>query len=978
MAINCGHCGGVHDTVAEVRTCATGGEGSPQAAGDDRSRPDEPPRPDEYDEIPMPVDPAAASGRARSARRPMIDDPGAPLGGATGLAAADPGPDRLGRHVVVDVGGDAPGPWTDGRRLTVDADVLARPDDVLGVLRDAATSGERLVIELATDFERRPELMTEAPPERVGPQFAFARDELYHLVWSNSIDARSGQLRWEWLDRAVRAGFEAALRTGHGSTHGDVVLADGTSVWLDGGPLRHVPPIDGVPVVHVTVLELATSPGDVVPPSTNESTADLAPDQLAAVTHPGGAARIIAPAGSGKTRVLTERARHLLGNWRLPASGVSLVAFNKRAQEEMRERTTDLPALQVRTLNSIALAIVNGVAPFEPQPRRWRTIDEPDVRRVIGDLVSFPRRRNSDPVAPWIEALSQVRLGLVEPELVEQRDDGDIAGFAEFWPRYRDVLERKGLVDFDDQIYRALLVLLRDPSARRAAQRACRTMLVDEFQDLTPAHLLLIRLLSSPGGAVFGVGDDDQTIYGYNGADPGWLIDFAELFPGAGAHPLEVNYRCPAGVVDVADRLLRHNRRRVTKVIRAASADTGGWSVAESVDPVGATVEAVRSALETGASPADIAVLSRVNAVLAPVQVALTSAGIGVAGGVGLEFLDRTSVRAVLAWLRLARPGRRGFRPDDLAEALRRPSRSFHPRVGEWIGEQTNLVDLFALAGRLRNEKDVDRLTEFAADVQTLQKQADDGAVTSDLVFTLVDEIGLGGAVSGLDSTRRGMNRSSQGDDLTAIQHLAALHDDAATFEAWLRDGLAVSRTGGGVVLSTVHRVKGQEWPYVVVHHADAEQYPHRLADDVEEERRLFHVALTRASRHVTVVPGPSPSPFVAELTTEPGPGDVVTSHRPEPSPRTGGGASGAKKDPAAHLDAGSTALYEELRVVRTRLAGGKPAYTVFDNKTMAFIADLKPTTTEALGKIPGIGPAKLEKYGDEILDVVRRAVGEG
>ena len=96
-------------------------------------------------------------------------------------------------------------------------------------------------------------------------------------------------------------------------------------------------------------------------------------------------------------------------------------------------------------------------------------------------------------------------------------------------------------------------------------------MLVDEFQDLTPAHLLMIRLLSSPGGAVFGVGDDDQTIYGYNGADPAWLIDFAELFPGSGSHPLEVNYRCPAGIVDVVDRLLRHNHRRVAKTIRAAS-----------------------------------------------------------------------------------------------------------------------------------------------------------------------------------------------------------------------------------------------------------------------------------------------------------------------------------------------------------------------------------------------------------------------
>ena len=144
--------------------------------------------------------------------------------------------------------------------------------------------------------------------------------------------------------------------------------------------------------------------------------------------------------------------------------------------------------------------------------------------------------------------------------------------------KYLAALDRAGQVDFDGQIWRAIHVLLTQPEARRVAQRASRMLLVDEFQDLTPAHLLLIRLLAAPGGAVFGVGDDDQTIYGYNGADPGWLIDFASWFPGAGDHPLEVNYRCPAGVVDGADRLLRHNRRRVNKVIRAASADQGGWT----------------------------------------------------------------------------------------------------------------------------------------------------------------------------------------------------------------------------------------------------------------------------------------------------------------------------------------------------------------------------------------------------------------
>jgi DNA helicase-2/ATP-dependent DNA helicase PcrA len=653
---------------------------------------------------------------------------------------------------------------------------------------------------------------------------------------------------------------------------------------------------------------------------------------------------------------------------------VSLVAFNKRAQEEMRERTADLPGLQVRTLNAIALAIVNGSAPFAAQSRSWRTIDEPDVRRIIGDLVSFPRQRNADPVAPWIEALSLVRLGLVSPERAEQQYDGDVDGLPGVWPAFRERLERQGAVDFDDQIYRALLVLLSQPDARRTAQRACRLMLVDEFQDLTPAHLLLIRLLAAPGGDVFGVGDDDQTIYGYNGADPSWLIDFAELFPGAGDHPLEVNYRCPAGSVEVVDRLLRHNGRRVAKTIRASSTDPGGWSVDGAVDPVGASSAAVQQAIAGGAAPSDVAVLARVNASLAPIQVALASARVPIAGGVGLEFADRTAVRAVLAWLRLAAVGRSdagGFAPDDLREALRRPSRSFHPRINDWVTEQRTVVDLHRLAARLNKERDTERVTEFAADIQSLQQLVASGASTSDVVFELIDVIGLAGSVATLDAHRRGMNRAAQGDDLAAVRQLAALHDDVATFESWLRSSLAVKRSADGVLLATVHRVKGQEWPHVVVHLADAEQYPHRLADDVEEERRLFHVAITRASRHATIVTGPRPSPFVVELTTEPSERRVVSSHRPDPVVPTRRASAPSSDDLAASLDADGQRRFEALKGLRNELRDGKPAYVVFDNKTLVAIARTAPSSKTELSRISGIGPAKLEQYGDAVLSLL-------
>ncbi|MEY2959793.1 MAG: hypothetical protein RLZZ01_2361 [Actinomycetota bacterium] len=484
MPISCVYCGGTHARAAEVRNCwaTASGAGQSDQPQSDQLQPERP-----------------------------------PTTGATVLPRRGPG--ALGRHVVVRPGDPDPAGWEHAPRIVVDPAVDPQPS--LDRLRTAARTGTSAIVELVgAGLDAVAETDAREPYE-VGVGHHFALDELHHLVWSNSIDLRDPSApRWWAVDAAVRLG----ARIGG---EGDVTLPDGTDVWLDGGPVRHVDPVDGVGVLHVVAVEH----GQLAVPGENVTEAELAPDQRAAVTHPGGAARIIAPAGSGKTRVLTERARHLIRNWRLPPSAVTLVAFNKRAQEEMRSRTTDLPGLQIRTLNSIALAIVNGVRPFAAQPSQWRTIDEADVRRILGRLVETPRKLNVDPIAPWIDALGLVRLGLVDPATAELRYGGDVDGLVEVYPKYLDALERDGVVDFDGQIHRAIRVLLTRPEARRTAQLASRVLLVDEFQDLTPAHLLLVRLLAAPAGSVFGVGDDDQTIYGYNGADPSWLIDFASWFP---------------------------------------------------------------------------------------------------------------------------------------------------------------------------------------------------------------------------------------------------------------------------------------------------------------------------------------------------------------------------------------------------------------------------------------------------------------
>ena len=919
MAISCVYCGGSHDTADDVRRC--------------------------WSERQAPADSPPGSVAT------VVET----VGPRPPIALAMP---ALGRNVVVRPGQEIPVGWADAPVCVVGETDLRSPGEVVALLRQRADERTACVFVIADDIAAglaAPQTNT-AALHLVGPHFTFELSVLHHLLWANSVDGRdSDHLVWPLGSAAVALGATPQAAT----SAGDVVLPDGTPVWIDGGPVRHTDPIDGIAVVHRVAIEHRS----ILPFASNASVAELAADQLAAVTHPGGASRVIAPAGSGKTRVLTERARHLLTRWRLPGSAVCLVAFNKRAQEEMTARVADLRGLQVRTLNAIALAIVNGSAPFAARPTTLTTITELDVRRIIGKLVEFPRRRNSDPVALWIEALSVARLGLRDPTEVEAMYDGDVDGFTEMLPRYRAALAAARSVDFDEQVVRAIEILLTEPEARAAAQHACRVLLVDEFQDLTPAHLLLVRLLAGPDGCVFGVGDDDQTIYGFNGADPQWLIDFGRHFPGAGDHPLEVNYRCPADVVAAASMLLQHNARRVPKQIRAASA-ARGFSVDVGDDAVATTSAVVSHALSAGCAPGDIAVLTRVNSLLAPVQVALGLAGVASTGGVGVEFTDRAAVRGSLAWLRLATTTR-SLSKVDVGEALRNPSRPLRPNVAGWVAEQDSIAGLRRLAARLNTPREAERVEAFVADIEQLRELAAAGATTSTILARLHYSMGMASTLSTLDVHRKGMNRAAQSDDLTAVAQLAALQPDPVLFESWLREQLGRPGRDDGVTLATVHRVKGKEWPIVVVHQASADQFPHRLATDVEEERRVFHVAITRGRSQVHVVPGSKASPFVDECFNAPQPGrpQVEVESKRQPAPEV--------RRPGHDLTADESSLFEELRAVRRHLAGGKPAYTVVSDQVLHDVARLRPSTLAELGNIKGMGPVKLERYGDALLAVV-------
>ena len=978
-------------------------------------------------------------------------------GGSRGTEAASgydaeraAGPDCLGRSVLVTPGQPTPGPWEAWPRVRVET---ASPDPATGRrLRSAWHQRERLVIEVVGPLPgARPAL--EKPWWELGPGLTLPDEVWHHLLTANAVDARDpGRLRFAPRERALDAGARPATL----DQPGDVAVEAG-SAWCDGGPLDSFGASDLHGAALIPAANLAA--GALGGLRSCEPVADLAPDQRRAVGHLGGGACIVAPAGSGKTRVLTERARWLVRDLGVATGAVCLVVYNVRARAEMQERTADLAGLEVRTLNSLALAVCNGTGPFARPAHHGRVevIGERAVRDLLHDLVEerAPRKRRramTDPLAPWVEALSASRLGLRDPAEVERDYAPDVPGFAELAAVYAEALDEQGVVDFDHQIIRAIDVLLTDPAARAAARRVCGVLLVDEFQDFTPAHMLMIRLLAGPRGDVFGVGDDDQTIYGYSGASPRWLIEYGRFFPGAARHLLSVNYRCPPAVVEAASNLLSHNRHRIAKEIssrpgrvseaasldvdepdragsEAVSPDAAGLNAGESarggvadrslaVEAAGdgglAVVERVRTLMAAGADARDVAVLTRVNSTLLAPQILLSEAGIDCMTPVGPWFLERTGVAAVLAWLRLATSGAARLPADALATAARRPPRGISPRVVEWIAEQRNVGALRRLAGRISDERTTQRVEDFADDVERLGDMAREGADTLQLLEAIQHGTDLAASLDErLDASRRTVDRSAHGDDLRALMSVAAHCADPAAFEDWLRRRLTHGRNGNevdarlgparwgrGVRLATVHRVKGLEWPHVIVMSATDGLMPHRLAGDLEEERRVFHVAITRGSESVLIIADGPKSAFITETQwrskleheapTAAGPARPHRPETPEPSRRRRPSAaqwwlaettspvpaSKAKSPPIDEAtEPEAAAAFQRLRQWRLdrSKADGVPAFVVFSDAVLRELSRRRPTTDEALLAVPGIGPVKLAAYGEALKDLLAR-----
>ena len=643
--------------------------------------------------------------------------------------------------------------------------------------------------------------------------------------------------------------------------------------------------------------------------------ADLDPEQLEAVRITTGPLVVRAGAGSGKTRVITTRVAHALATGVTDARSVLVVTFTERAASEMAERIAHLgyPGVTARTFHAAALNQLRAL---------WSLGFEGEPPEVLDSKVPLLARRIRPLPPPWrfvpaldvADAIERAKRARLTPRT--WRPDGseplppDV--FARVWEAYEREKDHAGRLDFDDMLLRLLELFDRSPKAIATVRRRFAWFSVDEYQDTNPLANALLDVWLGDRRDLAVVGDEDQTIYTFNGATDRYLRDFERRFPDARHVTLSRNYRSAPGVLAVANRLLA-SAGSPKRLVATRPAGPPPVVTAYPTDEaeLRGIVTGIREALGVGVAAPEVAVLVRTNAQTAPIEAALAAAGIAhvVRGG---GALGRREAKAAFAVLRRLDPAVRG-------DAL--------------IG---------AFEDALRRE------LGYAPDQTATGREAREVAGTLQVVLRLA---------------RAAATPSSGAADVAhELERRAAAARDAAA---------------DGVVLTTYHRAKGLEWDMVLLPSLEEGSLPVRgSADDPDtlaEERRLLYVGITRARDRLVLSwarsrPGTNgtpqsrrPSRFLADLAP-PGAGGVRRSigepRRAEP------------QDPVASLDPPALARFERLRAWRLSVAqeARLPPYVVAHDSLLRILAEAVPTTLDELADLPGIGPTKLERYGEGIL----------
>jgi DNA helicase-2/ATP-dependent DNA helicase PcrA len=604
--------------------------------------------------------------------------------------------------------------------------------------------------------------------------------------------------------------------------------------------------------------------------------------QLEAVTLPHQSALILAGAGSGKTRVLTTRVAWLIATGQVSPSGLIAVTFTNKAAKEMLTRISAMLPVNTRgmwvgTFHGLCNRLLRAHHREAGLPQLFQILDTQDqlslVKRLLKSLDvnedRFPPRQ-----VQWF--ISDNKEEGRRAREVEAHDEFS-RRMKELYAAYDEQCNREGVVDFAELLLRCYELLAGNATLREHYRARFRHILVDEFQDTNRLQYRWLKLLATGGGnAIFAVGDDDQSIYAFRGASAANMQDLQKDFAIERVIKLEQNYRSHGHILDAANALIGHNRRRLGKNLWTAEAKGEPLRVFEAatdLEEAASIVDEVRSLRAEGVALLHIAVLYRSNAQSRVLEHALFTAGMPYRVYGGLRFFERQEVKHALAYLRLV------ANPDDdgaAARVINFPARGIGNRSVEQLQDAAKAggTSLWAAAcakseGRRQKEDSGKGIPAFVA----LIEQMRDAARDLPLPGAIEHVIEASGLAAHYRAEKEGADR---------LENLSELINAAATFvaernvqpageaagmdepdeltaflaHAALEAGEHQADAGADALqLMTVHSAKGLEFHSVFVSGLEEGLFPHENslteADGIEEERRLMYVALTRARRRL-------------------------------------------------------------------------------------------------------------------------------
>ncbi len=620
----------------------------------------------------------------------------------------------------------------------------------------------------------------------------------------------------------------------------------------------------------------------------------LTPSQRRAVLHKEGPLLVLAGPGSGKTRVITYRIAALIESGVRPYH-ICAITFTNKAAEEMRQRATHLggwTGAQISTFHSLCVRILRAYAEPAGIKANFSIYDESDQTRAVKQAIKDCQLDATTFVpGKMLDAISTLKNKLIDaPEFQEKAVDFFSQALAKVYTHYQAVLAQDNALDFDDLLVKTALLLEKDQAVSRALADRWRFLLIDEYQDTNHAQYRLAKALAIHHGNICATGDPDQSIYRWRGADIRNIMAFEKDWPQAEVVKLEENFRSTAAILKVADALIARNRNRKEKTLIPVRTDQGHVAViayADEAQEADAVAQETKQLLGRKVPANQIAVFYRVNSMSRVLEEAFIRHHVPYQIVRGVEFYSRKEIRDVLAYLRvLANPA------DEIAlvRVINTPTRGigdttverardFAARTGITLAEALpRAAEMTAL-----NKAAQTKLAAFAALLEKLRRNSI-GSVAA-LMERVLKESGLEESLQkagtegqdALENIGELINTAAQYDQSTAEPALLDYLQQIALFS----DADAYDAASQRVSFMTLHAAKGLEFDHVFIIGLEEGLLPHERAaggsDDLEEERRLFFVGVTRARTDLHIsyaqyrtlrgqTQRTTPSPFLFEL----------------------------------------------------------------------------------------------------------------